>query len=108
MHFRSWLGSYSTAIEDADRSHVRMRYFGELLDGHTNWRIEPRNDNTCDLCYDAELTPLTYAGQTAAALSSKEYLGSYFDPLIDSLKAELDRNYSAQRQPIGEERVADK
>lgn len=95
VHFKSPVGNYSCRLTEASQDEhgfVRLRqtYFDGILAGDMEWQITPLEPRACQLCYDAQLKPVSFSAQVAAAVSSREYLASYFEPLVVSLKADLD------------------
>jgi len=70
------------------------QFSGEIFEGYQSWRVKPFDDGTCELCYNVQLLPLTYKVKLAARVSTTEYLASYFEPLVVSLVAELDRQHA--------------
>jgi hypothetical protein len=100
IHFQSPVGHYSCRISEASQNEqgfVRLRqtYFDGILAGDMEWQITPLSPKACKLCYDAQLKPVSFSAQLAAAVSSREYLASYFEPLVVSLKADLDQPAAA-------------
>jgi hypothetical protein len=100
IHFRSPVGHYSCRISEASQSdtgfvRLRQTYFDGILAGDMEWQITPLSPRACKLCYDAALKPVSFSAQLAAAVSSREYLASYFEPLVVSLKADLDQPATA-------------
>jgi ribosome-associated toxin RatA of RatAB toxin-antitoxin module len=100
IHFKSPVGHYKCRLtKAATDSHgivrLRQNYFEGILVGDMEWQITRLNDASCKLCYDATLKPMSLSAQIAAAVSSREYLASYFEPLVVSLKSELKRQDAA-------------
>jgi len=103
IHFKSQAGPYSVRLTGATRlpdgsGTLSQNYYQGILKGDMSWIITPVADpSSCQLCYDAQLMPMTFAAQVAAAVSSQEYLASYFEPLVISLKAELDARQAIKK-----------
>jgi hypothetical protein len=100
IHFKSPVGHYKCRLTDAAADangvvRLRQNYFEGILHGDMEWQITRLSDSSCNLCYDAALKPTSISAQIAAAVSSREYLASYFEPLVVSLKAELVRQDAA-------------
>lgn len=103
VHFKSPVGDYKCKLTVASTdsqgvTRLRQNYFEGILSGDMEWQISRIDDASCKLCYDASLKPTSITAQVAAAVSSREYLASYFEPLVTGLKVELKREQDEKQQ----------